>query len=478
MIPVLNMLFRAKKLIITTFLIVFGLILFYLLIRPDRYEAHMSFLVRNERAEPLVGSDPHQNSMQLPDVSEINLNSEVEVLNSSEVLRQVVLDCDLAKGMHGKPEVAIENATRRLSRDLKIVPVRNSSLIDVSYQSSNKDQARNVLAQLATVYLQKRMNLHTASQAESFFDAETQRAQDNLRKAESERSTFLSQNGYEGLPQQEQMGLQYVQDLKGQADGAQASLEETEGRLRQIAADRKNTPERIPTQQRAASNPYAIQQMLSNLVLLQNRKTELLTKFKPGDRQVAQADQEIKTTQEALAQVESMNPQEDVSDVNPAWQALDAEANRLDQQKTGLTKRRDELLAQLKQQEARLQKMQMDSVRANDLERKVRVATDKFDLYQSKDVATRIADGLDAKDISNVVLVSEPLVPAIPETSRINIFTGFLLALFLSLSLGLLSQMLSERLYGAVDIEEQTGIPVLATLPQRIVGYQAVQEVR
>jgi succinoglycan biosynthesis transport protein ExoP len=477
MIPILNMLFRAKKLITSTFIAIFVFVLLFLAIRPDKYEAHMSFLVRNERAEPLVGSDPHQNSMQLPDVSEENLNSEVELLSSSDVLRQVVLNCDLAKGAFGNKEVALEGATRRLSKALKITPVRNSSLINVSYQSSNRDQARNVLAQLAKIYLQKRTNLHTASEAEIFFDAETRQAQDNLKAAEFERSSFLSQNGYEGLPQQVQMGLQYVQDLKGQADGAQASLEETEGRLRQIAADRKVTPERIPTQQRASTNPYAIQQMLSNLVTLENRKTELLTKFKPGDRQVQQTDQEIQDTQKALSRVETMQPQENVSDVNPAWQALDAESNRLNQGRTGLIRRRDQLLAQLKQQEDRLRQMQTDSVRVNDLDRRVRVAADKFDLYQSKAVAAKIADGLDAQQISNVILVSEPVVPAIPEASPFNLFTGFLLALFISLSLGFLSQMLSEKLYGPSEIEEQTGIPVMATLPQRAPAYQAVHDV-
>src|SRR5271170_1926095 len=477
MIPILNMLFRAKKLITSTFIAVFAFVLLFLAIRPDKYEAHMSFLVRNERAEPLVGSDPHQNSMQLPDVSEENLNSEVELLSSSDVLRQVVLNCDLAKGMFGNKDVAVEGATQRLSKALKITPVRNSSLINVSYQSSNRDQARNVLAQLAKVYLQKRTNLHTASEAEVFFDSETRQAQDNLKAAESERSLFLSQNSYEGLPQQVQMGLQYVQDLKGQADGAQASLEETEGRLRQIAADRKMTPERIPTQQRASTDPYAIQQMLSSLVTLENRKTELLTKFKPGDRQVLQTDQEIQDTQKALSRVESMQPQENVSDVNPAWQALDAESNRLNQARTGLMRRRDQLLAQLRQQEDRLRQMQTDSVRVNELERRVRVAADKFDLYQSKAVAAKIADGLDAQKISNVVLVSEPVVPAIPETSPFNLFTGFILALFISLSLGFLSQMLSEKLYGPSEIEEQTGIPVMATLPQRAPAYQAVHDV-
>ena len=476
MISIFNMLFRAKRLIVLCFVTIFALVLLYLAIRPERYEAHMSFLIRNERAEPLVGSDPHQNSMQLPDITEENLNSEVELLSSSEVLRQVVLNCDLTHGKHANQAAAIESATRTLSKTLKITPVRNSSVIDVTYQSHDRELARNVLAQLAQVYLQKRMYLHTASQAGSYFDTETQQAQDDLKNSEAERAAFLSQNGYEGLPQQLQLGLQYVQDLKSQVDGTEASLGETEGRLRQVAADRHITPMRIPTQQHSANNPFAVQQMMTTLVTLENRKTELLTKFKPGDRQIAQVDQEMRNTSQSLAQMQTMRPQENVTDANPAWQALDAEANKLNQERTGLERRRDQLLAQLNQEQSRLRKMETDSVRASDLERKVKIAADKYDLYQNKAVATRIADGLDARDISNVVLVSEPVVPAIPEASRINLLTGFLLALFVSLSVGFFSQMLSEKLYGPAEIEEEIGIPVMATIPEREVPYQVVHD--
>ncbi len=474
MIVVLSMLFRAKKLILFTFALVFGLVLVYLAIRHDKYQAHMSFLVRNERAEPLVGADPHQNSIQLPDVTEEIVNSEVELLGSAEVLRQVVLDAGLVKGAPGDQKMAIERATRNLSKSLTITPVRNSSVINVAYVAPNREQASAVLTQVAKVYLSKRMNLHAASQAESFFADQSQSTQNALKSVEDERAAFLSENGYEALPQQIQMSLQYVQDLKGQLDGAQAALRETEGRLRQISADRQSTPERIATQQRTSTNPSAIQQILTTLVTLENRRTELLTKFKPGDRQIVQMDQEIENTRRALARVETMTPQDTVSDANPAWEALDAEANRLNEAKAGMTKRRDQLAAQLEQQMARLRKMESDSVRVNELDRRVRMAGEKFDLYQGKAVAAKIADDLDAQHISNVVLASEPMVPVLPEPSRVNLLTGTLLALFVSLSVGFLSQVLSARLHGPSAVEQDAGVPVMVTLPDRMSAYPAM----
>src|SRR5271168_2719543 len=96
MLTVLGMFFRAQRVILISFVVLFAGVLLLLAVKPKKYQAHMSFLLRNERAEPLVGSDPQQNSIQLPDVTEENLNSEVELLTSSEVLRSVVLNCHLA----------------------------------------------------------------------------------------------------------------------------------------------------------------------------------------------------------------------------------------------------------------------------------------------------------------------------------------------------------------------------------------------
>ena len=95
MISLLYTLLRAKYIVLGTFLVVSTGVLALLAVKPNKYEAHMSFLVRNERADLLVSTDPQQNSIQHGDITEEDINSEVELLGSSELLKSVVEACGL-----------------------------------------------------------------------------------------------------------------------------------------------------------------------------------------------------------------------------------------------------------------------------------------------------------------------------------------------------------------------------------------------
>src|SRR5512146_1980785 len=64
-----------------------------------KYEAESKFLVKRERVDPVVSSTPEQNNLAVgvqAMVTEEELNSEIDLLTSDDLLRQVVIKCDLA----------------------------------------------------------------------------------------------------------------------------------------------------------------------------------------------------------------------------------------------------------------------------------------------------------------------------------------------------------------------------------------------
>ncbi len=63
-----------------------------------KYEAHMKILVQRQRSDAMITSSPNAPSQFTGDqVSEEDLNSEVELLNSEELLRKVVLTTGLGR---------------------------------------------------------------------------------------------------------------------------------------------------------------------------------------------------------------------------------------------------------------------------------------------------------------------------------------------------------------------------------------------
>src|SRR6266849_6567227 len=127
-------LFRRKALVLLTFLtVVLGTAIVTFLL-PNKYESRMKILVKNQRVDVAITPEATAGAPSAEsEVSESQINSEIELLTSRDLLTQVVKECGLAKfetGWFGKsaPEaVRVEAAATRLSKDLLIAPVKKAN---------------------------------------------------------------------------------------------------------------------------------------------------------------------------------------------------------------------------------------------------------------------------------------------------------------------------------------------------------------
>jgi hypothetical protein len=120
---VLAIVFRQRRVAISTFLAVLVLTAVYAWITPA-YQAHMKVLLRRGRVDPVV--TPEQNSpieLARPEISEEELNSEAELLRDQELLQQVVEENGLAdtrgaadsEQPTSEDDIQIAKAVRRLA---------------------------------------------------------------------------------------------------------------------------------------------------------------------------------------------------------------------------------------------------------------------------------------------------------------------------------------------------------------------------
>jgi hypothetical protein len=97
------------------------------LMQPNRYDSRMKILVKNQRVDVAItpqattgGSAPTVDN----DVSENQINSEIELLTSKDLLTQVVNETELAKsevGWFGRPapeSVRVEEYAANLNRTI------------------------------------------------------------------------------------------------------------------------------------------------------------------------------------------------------------------------------------------------------------------------------------------------------------------------------------------------------------------------
>jgi uncharacterized protein involved in exopolysaccharide biosynthesis len=218
------------------------------------------------------------------------------------------------------------------------------------------------------------------------------------------------------------------------------------------------------TQSRTLSNQYSVERLHTMLAELQNRRTALLTRFRPDDRLVREADQEIADTRIALEQATKLTGVDESTDVNPVRQALELDLAKQETELAGMQRRREILAGQTGSYRQQLTCLSGATAAFDDLVRAQKEAEDNYLLYARKAEEARIADSLDRQKISNVAIAESPVRPHLPSKPNVmlNLALGGLLACFLSLGHAFALEYFRDTVEQPREVEELTGLPVLA----------------
>ena len=193
--------FRHKRMIIMCFsAIVLGAVLVAVFL-PASYKAHTKLLLKRERVDPVITPGQEASVVMQSEVSEEELNSEVELLESDDVLRQVVVKCGLQSHntwrwfRKADPEADIAKATAQLRASLTVEALVKTDLISVTYSSDDPQKAADVLKNLNDIYIRQNAEVHRTHGQYKFFDQEAERYKAELKEAEQQLKQFATQRG-------------------------------------------------------------------------------------------------------------------------------------------------------------------------------------------------------------------------------------------------------------------------------------------
>jgi uncharacterized protein involved in exopolysaccharide biosynthesis len=483
--------FRHKLLIAVTFLTIAvgtGVVTFLL---PNEYESRLKILVKNLRTDVPITPERTTGTNGSPvdnNVSETQINSEVELLTSKDLLNQVVGECGLDKrgpsllqrlGLKENPgtdAARIEVATERLAKDLNINPVKKANIVEITYSSSSPVVAAAVLRKLQDLYLEKHLKLHRLPGTYEFFKTQADLYEQQLRDAEKQLSTFQQSMNVVSLTQQKDLAVQKMTDGKSKLLETDAFLKEVDERINLLQQQMRTLQPRVVTQSRALPNQYSAERLNTMMVELQNRRTQLLTKFKPGDRLVKELDDQIQTTRNALEKASTETATEQATDLNPLRQTLAAELARAKVDQAGAQARHGSLAGQVRDYESQLSRWEGITAEYQDLSRRVKEAEGNYQLYEKKQEEARIADQLDQNKITNVSVAEAAVpsqLPARPNRA-LNLLLGIFLGAVVSIASVIAAEFFRENVQTARELELLSGSPVLATIPQNGGGRRSL----
>src|SRR5277367_6323939 len=151
------------------------------------------------------------------------------------------------------------------------------------------------------------------------------------------------------------MLIRKVIDQQSALREAQANSIDTQKRISALRSQLTDESPRITTQTRKIPNQYSVERLNTLIAELQNKRTDLLTKFKPTDRTIREVDQQIADTRAALENAQKLNSYEEATDVNPLRQNIELELSHAEAAGDGLRARVSELRSQTQQYRGELE---------------------------------------------------------------------------------------------------------------------------
>ena len=424
--------FRQRRVAAWLFCGIFAGALLAGLLAPRKYEAEMKILVNRERVDPVVTPDPAVPVAAEPQpvVTEEDINSEVELIKSQDLLEQVVEASGLANAkesswaramervsdfLHGakpSPATRLARDVQRLENNLIIDPLKKTTLIRVAYSSRDPQRAARVLQTLATLYQEKHAAVHRPPGTFQFFDQEAQRYRDELAAAESHLIEFDNQKNVIDAAAQKQLVLQQLSQFESELQLAQAESSAMARRAAAIRQEEVSTPLRQTSGETTLDNAPLLAQLEGTLLGLELKRSEMLSRYSPEYAPVKELEQQIADARSAVEQALQSPLRQVTTDRSPAqdWMATElakAETDRAQMQAETAAKAR--VVANY---EAEAHRLDQQGAVQQSLLRNAKTAEDSYLLYVRKREDARISDALDSRRIVNVSIAEAATVPA------------------------------------------------------------------
>jgi uncharacterized protein involved in exopolysaccharide biosynthesis len=466
-------LFRHRRLVVVSFLGIFLGAIVAAFLLPKQYQAEMKILVKRERVDPVLTSDKTTIIDSRSEVTEEQVQSEVELLRSRDLLESVVKASGLIPADNGhdvrEQSVSLARAVRNLEKNLQVEPLRKTNLINVTYQSQNPELAARVLNTLSSLYLEKHLAVHRLPGAFDFFQKQTERYRNELVANEEHLVSFDSQAGLVSPQLEKEITLNKLSQFDASLRETRTDIAETTQRIHALEEQIVTTSPRITTQERTSDNPLLMQQLKSTLLNLELKHTELLTKFALDYPLVQETEKQIVQTQAAIAKAEQSPIHEQATDRDPTYAWLRAELAKNRTQLIALRARAEALAPVVETYQTKTHSLDEKGARQEDLVRTIKAAEQNYLLYLQKQEEARISDALDRNRIVNVAIAEAATVPALPMRSPwFTLLLGGLLATLVTLGSAFVADYVDPSFRTPQELYNTLDVPVLAAVPHEV----------
>ncbi len=472
--------FRRRATVIVSFLVLSALATVAAYLQPVLYQARVRLLLTPARADATVTPTKEGAAPSLTEVTDKDLQSEAQILQSSDLLHAVVTSCGLTERSSwlqralvsvrrtpAGPDGRVDRLVVELKQQLQVKVVEKSNLIEVTYASVAPSKAYCALDTLARDYVRKHVALQRPAGALRFFQDAAARYRVSLEAAEARLRDFGQTVGTGAVDVQTDVKVRKLGEAEALLRETNAGIAELTQRAQTLQTQLTEVPARRTTEMRTSDNPQLLEHLQSTLLDLELKRTALAARYQPDYLPLQDLERQIAQTQAAIAVADITPLVDKVTDSDPAHDWLREELTKTRAEFAALQARATAAARTVAAYREEIRALSDRAIEHQDLERQVKAQEETYLLYLRKQEEARIAQALDSQGITNVVVAEAPHVPTIPTSLRVPVWlVGMACAALAALLLAFLVDAGDRSFRTPEEVQQELGLPVLAAFPR------------
>jgi exopolysaccharide transport family protein len=455
----LRTLYKWRRIAIVCFIIIVGTVAVASLVMTPVYRATTRILI--EREAPKVLN--MQELLPIDMVSTDFYQTQYKILQSRSLALRVIQALNLSENPVFSPKKSKKDSmltkqerearlVTKFVKTLKVDPIRNSRLVDLSFDSTDRQLAADIANMVSKGFIEQNMGWksETSNEAKDFLTKQIEEQKKTLEESEQALQNYKEKYGIvqltplAGDKEKENIAMQKLGGLTGRLVDEQSKRVEVEARHREVHdLLAKGTPlESIPQ----VMDNYLIMRLKENEARLSTQMSELSQKFGEKHPRMVQLKSELESNRQKIRQ-EAQNVLTSIKNELAIARAREANARNA-----------------VEGQKAETQKLSERSIQYSVLLREVEKNRELYENLLKRLKETSVASELGTTNVRILDRAEVPRSPARPKPVQ-NILLSIVVGLFMGCGLAFFFEYMDNTIKTPDDIEKYVGSPCLALIP-------------
>ena len=398
-------------------------------------------------------------------------NTSNPIDTESEIIRSYPIVSKTINSLELKNSAGDVLSTDSFLRNLNLRTLRGTDVLQISYRSTNPQEATNVVNAMIKYYLDSNVNANRteARAAKEFLSSQLPQVEEQVKEAEANLRSFKEKNKLVALDVEAKSGLESLSKLYATINEIQGQLAALETRSSSLQNEMKlNTQEAIDLT--ALSQSASVQQALTEYQSIQRDIAVAKTTYSdqhPAVISLTLKEEALKKELESrVTQTigSSMSLSQQSRQVGLLTQSLTQDLVKSEVEKLALRSQLEELQKIFTEDRKRLDSLPKLEQEQIQLQRQLSVVQGTYEQLLKQ---LQLVQIIESQNVGNARLIEEALVPsrAVSPIIPLNLSLGGFLAILLGLGTALVLESMDKSLKNIEEAKLLLDLPLLGTVP-------------